>query len=207
MKFGFIYIWYDTIRKKYYIGSHLGTFDDGYTGSNRRFQCAYKSRPETFRRRILESHTKITSRELLKREELWLNKIRPEELTVRYYNEKRVASGGNIVGNLSEEKKKQHAIKSGLASKKYWNNITPEELEKRRKCAFGGNNFDRSYMKKRQDELLSKRAKIITPGGEELIIRNIRDFCFENGINYGNFKTMLRGEKYKTCGGYRGRYL
>jgi len=207
MKFGFIYLWYDTIRKKYYLGSHLGSLDDGYTGSNRRFQCAHKSRPETFKRRILETHEKITSRDLLKREELWLKKIQPEELTVRYYNEKIVASGGDIVSNLSEEKRKIHSLKSGAASKKYWKNITPEEYEKRKKNAFGGNNFDRSYMKKRQDELLSKQALIITPSGEQKIIRNIRDFCFDNKINYGNFKTMLRGEKYKTCGGYKGRYI
>jgi hypothetical protein len=146
MKFGFVYLWYDTFRKKYYLGSHLGFSDDGYTGSNHRFQCAYKSRPETFKRRILESHENITSRQLLKREQFWLNKIKPEELTVRYYNEKNVASGGNIISNLSEEKKRQHAIKSGLASKKYWDNITPEEYEKRKRSAFGGNKFDRSYM-------------------------------------------------------------
>lgn len=207
MKFGFVYLWYDTIRKKYYLGSHLGFPNDGYIGSNHRFQCAYKSRPETFKRKILESHENITSSHLLKREQFWLNKIKPEELTLRYYNEKNVASGGDIVSNLSEEKKKQHALKSGIASRKYWDNITPEEYEKRRKNAFGGNKFDRSYMKKRQDELFSKQAKIISSDGREMIINNIRQFCFENNINYGNFKTMLRGKKYKSCSGYKGYYI
>jgi hypothetical protein len=207
MKFGFIYLWYDTKRKKYYLGSHLGLQTDGYIGSNRRFQSAYKSRPQSFKRRILESHQKITSKELLKREQLWLDLIKPEELTIRYYNEKKVAAGGNIVGYLSEEKQKEHAEKSRLASRKYWDNITLDEYVKRQKNAFGGNNFDRSYMKQRQHDLLAKKAKVIYPDGSTQIIENISDFCKENKLNYGNFKTMLRGEKYKSCGGFKGKYL
>lgn len=207
MRIGFVYLWYDTIRKKYYLGSHLGHTDDGYIGSNRRFQCAHKSRPKTFKRRILESYKNITSQELLKREEFWLSKIKPEELTTRYYNEKKVASGGDIISHLSEEKKKQHALKSGIASKKYWDNITPEDYENRRKTAFGGNNFDRSYMKERNDRLLAKEAKITFPTGEEKVIRNIGNFCRENNLNYGNFKTMLRGGRQKSCKGFKGSYL
>lgn len=207
MKFGFVYLWYDTKHKKFYLGSHLGLPSDGYTGSNRRFKSAIKSRPDSFRRRILESHEKITSKELLVREQYWLDMVSSIDLGVRYYNEKKVAAGGDIVSNLSEEKKKQHSIKSSLASKKYWNNITSEEYEKRRKTAFGGNKFDRSYMKERQNKLLAKQAKIIFPSGEEKIIRNVRNFCNENNLNYGNFKTMLRNKKYKSCGGFRGYYL
>jgi hypothetical protein len=207
MKFGFVYLWYDTIRKKYYLGSHLGLPTDGYTGSNRRFQSSFKSRPFSFKRRILESYENISSKELLQKEQFWLNMIKPEELGIRYYNEKKVAAGGDIISNLSEEKKKQHAEKSKLASKKYWKNISKEDYENRRKTAFGENKFDRSYMKNRQDKLFAKQAKITFPSGEEKIIRNIRDFCKEHNLNYGNFKTMLRGEKYKSCGGFKGIYI
>jgi hypothetical protein len=207
MRFGFIYLWYDTKRKKYYLGSHMGNLNDGYVGSNRRLQSAYKSRPDSFKRRILESYDNITPKELLKREQFWLDKIKPEELTIRYYNEKNVAAGGNIVSNLSEEKKQQHAIKCGIASRKYWDNMTPEEYEKRQKNAFGGNNFDRSYLKESQDRSLAKKAKVTFPNGETKIIRNIADFCREHNLNYGNFKTMLRNEKYKSCGGFRGYYI
>jgi hypothetical protein len=207
MKFGFVYLWYDIKNKKFYLGSHLGQPTDGYTGSNRRFQSAIKSRPDSFKRRILESYEKITSKELLKREEYWLKMIKPEELTVRYYNEKTVASGGDIISGLTEEKKKQHSEKSRAASRKYWDNITSEDYQNRRKTAFGGNKFDRSYMKERQSNLFSKQAVIIFPNGEQKIIKNIADFCKENNLNYGNFKTMLRGEKYKSCAGFKGHYL
>ena len=207
MKFGFVYLWYDTIRKKYYLGSHLGLPTDGYIGSNRRFQSAFKSRPNSFKRRILESYEKITSKELLAREQYWLNMIQPIELGIDYYNEKKVASGGDIITNLSEEKRKEHSIKSGLASKKFWNNISPEDYEKRRKIAFGSNKFDRSYMKERQSKLFSKQAIVVFPDGEQKVIKNIANFCRENKLNYGNFKTMLRGEKYNSCGGFKGHYL
>jgi hypothetical protein len=195
------------VRYNYYLGSHLGLPTDGYIGSNRRFQSAFKSRPDSFKRRILESHEKITSKELLAREQYWLDMIQPIELGIRYYNEKKVATGGDIITNLSEEKRKEHSIKSGLASKKFWDNISLKDYEKRRKDAFGGNKFDRSYMKERQDKLFARQAKIIFPTGEEKIIKNIRDFCKENNLNYGNFKTMLRGEKYKSCGGFKGIYI
>lgn len=144
---GFVYLWKDTKRNKYYLGSHLGSLDDGYTGSNNRFQCAYKSRPHTFKRKILEHYTNITSKQLLDREQLWLNLIHDEELHgIKYYNEKRVAAGGDIISTLPKEKKISHSIKSGIASKKYWDNISEEDYQRRRDTAFGGNIFDRSYM-------------------------------------------------------------
>jgi hypothetical protein len=143
---GFVYLWRDT-KNKYYLGSHLGELDDGYTGSNNRFQCAYKSRPLSFKRKILEYYPAITSRELLAREQLWLSQIKAEELHgIKYYNEKNVASGGDIVSTLTTEGKKQHAEKSGIASKKYWDNISDEDYQKRKETSFGGNTFSRDYM-------------------------------------------------------------
>jgi hypothetical protein len=206
MKFGFVYLWYDTKHKKFYLGSHLGLPSDGYIGSNHRFQCAYKSRPETFKRRILESHEKITSKELIQKEQKWLNLIKPEELSNRYYNEKNVAAGGNIVGLLSEDRKKEHARKSGLASNKFWNNISAEEYEKRKINAFGGNTFSREYLKERNKKLCAKNAKIIYPNGKEEFIKNIAEFCRKNNLNYGSVKGLLKG-RTKTHKGFTGTYL
>ena len=206
MKSGFVYLWYDTKRKKYYLGSHIGFLNDGYVGSNNRLKCAYKSRPDTFKRRILEKHENITSKELLIREQSWLNLIKPHELSVRYYNEKKVAAGGDIISNLSVEKKRQHSIKSGIASSKYWDNITEEEMHNRKINAFGGNKFDRSYMIERNKKISSKSAIINFPDGTEKHIINVAEFCLENKINYGNMKSMLRGLR-KTCCGFKGYYL
>jgi len=161
MKSGFVYLWYDKKRKKFYLGSHLGLPTDGYTGSNRRFKSAQKSRPESFKRRILEYFDSITSKELLEKEQNWLNLIKPHHLSSKYYNEKKVAAGGDIISFLSEDKKKKHSLKCGLASKKYWNNITPEEYELRKKNAFGGNDFNRDYL---QSKTYRNKMSLIMTG-------------------------------------------
>lgn len=208
MRFGFIYLWYDKTKKKYYLGSHLGSPSDGYVGSNDHLLKAYRKRPDSFKRRILESHVDINSKELLHREQLWLNLIKPEELDSKYYNLKKVAAGGDIISLLSDEKKKQHAMKCGLASRKYWDNISFEEMESRRINAFGGNEFSRDYLRERNKKLCSKEALIIFPNGNKEIIKNVSEFCEKNNINYQNFKTVLRGNtNRKSCQGFKGKYL
>lgn len=98
---GFIYLWFDTIHKWYYIGSHKGSIDDGYIGSGKVFLKTYKLRPHTFKRKII---TLIEKEEnILIEEQKWLNLIKPEELltncniknnTCKYYNLRKVATGG-----------------------------------------------------------------------------------------------------------------
>lgn len=112
MKPGFIYIWHDTKRNKFYIGSHYGHTNDGYVGSNKRLMSAYKSRPDSFKRRILEYYEIADKSNLIVRENYWLSMISDDELRVKYYNEKKVAAGGDIVSTLSDKKKKEHKLKS-----------------------------------------------------------------------------------------------
>lgn len=82
---GFVYIWRDKKHNRYYIGSHWGQEDDGYICSSLWMKRSYKRRPNDFRRRILSRIT--TSRlDLLDEEQRWLNKIKPEEIKIRYYN-------------------------------------------------------------------------------------------------------------------------
>lgn len=84
-KYGFVYIWYDRKHKRYYVGSHWGSEDDGYICSSRWMRKSYKRRPEDFTRRILKKIN--TSRQDLYEEETrYLNMIKPEEIKVRYYN-------------------------------------------------------------------------------------------------------------------------
>jgi hypothetical protein len=84
-KYGFVYIWYDSKQKKYYIGSHWGLEDDGYICSSNRMRDAYKRRPKDFRRRILARI--YTNREdLLNEEQRWFSHIKKEEFGIRYYN-------------------------------------------------------------------------------------------------------------------------
>ena len=84
-KYGFVYIWFDRKHKRYYIGSHWGTENDGYICSSKWMKNSYKRRPQDFRRRII-SYIYSSKSDLLAEENKWLGMIKPEELRHRYYN-------------------------------------------------------------------------------------------------------------------------
>ena len=95
-KYGFVYIWRDRKKHRYYVGSHWGREDDGYICSSNWMYNTYKRRPEDFKRRII-SRIYTTREDLLIEEQRWINMMKPSELaafnsstkkreTVRYYN-------------------------------------------------------------------------------------------------------------------------
>jgi hypothetical protein len=107
----------------------MGNEHDGYIGSNKRLLSAYKSRPHTFRRRILARVEFNNHAELLSLEQNWLSLIKVEELGRKYYNEKRVAAGGDIISTLPIERQLEHREKSILARNrgaKKWREENPE---------------------------------------------------------------------------------
>jgi hypothetical protein len=90
-KYGFVYLWYDKKHKRFYIGSHWGTEDDGYICSSVWMKQAYQHRPEDFRRKILR--TNLTRETINEEEHYWLQKITQNELGKRYYNLKNFRFG------------------------------------------------------------------------------------------------------------------
>ena len=103
---GYVYIWYDTKAKFFYIGGHYGKVNDSYICSNEMMKRAYKKRPETFKFKVLE-YVHSDTKALREAEQRWLNMIRDEELywtpniynkTTKYYNKKKSAVGGNGFG-------------------------------------------------------------------------------------------------------------
>lgn len=146
-KFGFIYIWFDRKHKKYYIGSHYGTEDDGYVCSSRHMKYAYSKRPEDFKRRIIARVYSKSRKELLEEEYKWLSLIPNEELGAKYYNLRNCLSGHwftdeekqkSVKEKLSEAAKRQHAdpeaksrYEEGL-KKRNNRSSDPEVREKRR---------------------------------------------------------------------------
>lgn len=84
-KYGFVYIWFDRKHKRYYIGCHWGTENDGYICSSNWMRDAYNRRPNDFKRKILT--TNITDRSIMfEKEHEWFSLIKEEELGKRYYN-------------------------------------------------------------------------------------------------------------------------
>lgn len=96
MKYGFVYLWYDTWQKMYYVGRHWGTEDDGYISSSNRMRDAYRRRPQHFKRRIIKRVS--TKEELVKEEQRWLDMIKPRECGKRYYNKTRKAHMPSTMG-------------------------------------------------------------------------------------------------------------
>ena len=84
-KYGFVYIWYDCKHKRYYIGSHWGSEDDGYICSSSWMKKSYKLRPDDFKRRILK-RIYTSHHDLLIEEYIILNKIQKHEFGKKYYN-------------------------------------------------------------------------------------------------------------------------
>lgn len=82
---GFVYVWMDLKKKRFYVGSHWGPADDGYVCSSNWMKRSYKNRPETFKRRIVARVT-TTRKDLFDEEQRWLDMIDHSELGKRYYN-------------------------------------------------------------------------------------------------------------------------
>ena len=137
---GYIYLWYDTKAKLFYLGGHKGKVEDHYICSNKMMLRAYSKRPETFKFKVLQYVTgdNIALREA---EQSWLNLIKDEELywtpniyskTVRYYHQKKHASGGNgsankgnsNIGGHNKGKKQPHSEETkrlmSQKKKEYW---------------------------------------------------------------------------------------
>lgn len=107
--FGFVYLWLDKKTKKYYIGSHLGSIDDGYPGGGTLFRRAFKKRPNDFKRRIIYYHTNTNRQELYDiEEEILVKYVKFEELGKRYYNLKRKGLGQDpeVARQIALEKSK-----------------------------------------------------------------------------------------------------
>jgi hypothetical protein len=93
---GFVYLWRDAKRQKFYLGSHWGAPSDRYICGSKRMLVAYLARPETFKRRII-AVVATTRADLHIEEQRWLNMIDDSELGNRYYNVKKFATGADPV--------------------------------------------------------------------------------------------------------------
>lgn len=155
-KYGFVYIWYDRKRKKFYVGCHWGHVDDGYICSSGVMLKAYKRRPQDFTRKILS--TAITNKSsLLDEEFVWLSKIKPHELKIKYYNLH------NHRFNHWSSKSNEPAKKSGMSRRGSKPNNDPQMLIERGKkisAKVKGRTFSPEHREKlRQAKLGTKKSE------------------------------------------------
>ena len=174
---GYVYLWYDTKAKFFYLGGHKGRIKDSYICSNKMVLRAYKKRPETFKLRILE-YVYGDNKVLREAEQRWLNMIKDTELywtpninnkTVRYYNQKKHSSGGNGSAN----KGKSHPA---------WNRgITMNNIN--------GN---------------AKVWKITDPNGEIHYVERSNIFCRERGLRWSTLYLNWKNNKQPKRGSHVG---
>lgn len=116
----YIYLWYDTKAKLFYLGGHKGQVEDSYVCSSKAMLRAYKLRPETFKFKVLQ-YINGSNKELREAEQRWLDYIKPTELmtsenvknqTCRYYNVKKHAAGGN--GSANKGKRRSSSWNTGV---------------------------------------------------------------------------------------------
>jgi len=103
-KYGFVYIWYDRKHKRYYVGSHWGTENDGYICSSTWMIKAYKIRRDDFKRKII-SRIYTNRKDLLEEEYRWLSMIPEECLGKSYYNLR-----NKLIGHWSTDEQKRMTI-------------------------------------------------------------------------------------------------
>lgn len=82
----FIYIWYNRVKKMFYIGKHSGSINDGYICSSKFMNRDYKRNPENFKRRILEYIFDTDGYQMLNAELKWLSMMEEHQLGKKYYN-------------------------------------------------------------------------------------------------------------------------
>ena len=157
-KYGFVYIWFDSWRKMYYIGSHWGHEKDGYICSSNRMRDAYRRRPQDFKRRIL---IKIyTSREELLNEEFkFLSRIPNEKLGKKYYNLRNHKNGHWMCGD-----EKLKTLKEKISTNTKEAMYRPEVRERYLKALKTRDNksSDPDVRGKRRKSMMGKNAGKIT---------------------------------------------
>lgn len=109
-EYGFVYIWRDRKHKRYYIGCHWGTENDGYICSSKWMLKSYKRRPQDFKRRIL-SRIYTTRKDMFYQEMLWLDLIKEEEFKNKYYNAQKSWL------HWSSDEKKLNQVKKTISEK------------------------------------------------------------------------------------------
>lgn len=145
---GFVYRWHDLDTDMYYIGSHLGTPDDGYVGSGLYFKRAYKKRPKSFKRSII-----YIGRNFRQMEEWLLSNVDAAN-NINYYNLKNTSIGGDT--RSGSKNSTQHNER--VSSKNKGKCLSKEQKEKISKSLTG-----KKASKQTRDKMSKKRKGHLNP--------------------------------------------
>ena len=207
----FIYLWYDSNNKMFYLGKHKGTPDDGYTHSSKRWQ-QFKSDsvPQGVRRKIIAWGIDKDMYEL--ETKLLLN--RKEKCWSRYYN---VNIGGDFSADYNDPKYKEMMRKCNYDNpevkkkKSKFHSAIHKDPEYQRKMR--ENNYDNEEVKERVRQKVSGEKngfaglprKITFNNGEIKVVKNLTQFARENNYCTSHLHHLEKG--WKIQGGKKVRIL
>lgn len=146
MKYGFVYIWYDRKHKKYYIGRHWGTVDDGYICSSTNMRNNFNNRPTDFKRRII-AYVYTCVDDLVIEEQRWLNYISNTELNSKYYNKTKSATTPSTHGYSHSQETREKISRSNKGK------IVSEETKQKLRDANKKQFTDPQQRLRRQDKI------------------------------------------------------
>jgi len=159
---GFVYVWYDRKHKRYYVGSHWGTEDDGYICSSNNMKQNFRNRPQDFKRRII-ARVITSHKDLLNEEQRWLNMIKPNEFGFRFYNIN--GKAGTYYWWMNEETKKLVGQKISdehkQAKREAWNKGKKLSEEHKQKIANNHQSKKLGYLHPMLGQHHSKEVKAI----------------------------------------------
>lgn len=217
---GFIYIWYDRKHKRYYIGSHWGTIDDGYICSSRWMRKAHKRRPQDFKRRILK-FVSTSRKQLLEEETRYLSMIKDDEVRIRYYNLRRSAIGhwtaddnksktiGEKISNTMKtseyrDKRHKHSDETKQKMSEARKGIKMSDEAKQKLSVYMKNKP--AWNKGKTNQNGRKSYLITTPSGEMIKIIGLQQFCKEHSLNNGRMSDVAN-RKQSNHKGYFCSYI
>lgn len=177
MKYGFIYLWYDTWRKMYYIGCHWGTTDDGYICSSNRMRDAYRRRPQDFKRRIIKK-IYTNRQDLLDEEHKWLQMIPNNELGKSYYNLRKNLWKCYIITEDDKQKiskTTKAAMQRPEVREKYLEGLKTRKFPKTEQAWKRRSEASKKLMEKRFP--LDQRKPEPLKFGSEEYINNMKEIC------------------------------
>ena len=200
---GFIYLWTNKINGKKYIGSHIGTVDDGYTGSGKLFIRAVKKYGIIQFDRIILERVK-SSKDVLIREQYYLD-LYDAYKDKMFYNCNPRAGGGwehynnnpkyrKIFLKTQKEKWKIHPHPRGMLGKKHTKN-TKKRMSESSIIA----SQTRKYNKSKSIIQLSLDNKPIR------IFESMSEAARAMNGSTSNIKYTAEG-KFKTAYGYKWKY-
>lgn len=189
-KYGFVYIWYDTRRERFYVGSHWGYENDGYICSSNWMRKAYRRRPEDFKRRIIK-RVYTTRQELLEVEHKYLQMIHDNELGKRYYNLTKHLNGHWTAGDNTLTIREKISIKTKEAMQR------PEVKEKYKE------GLKTRVCVKSEDGARRHREAMIKYWEEQSPVENRQTWLDKNSeelkeIHRNNTSKLWKNEEYRT---------